>query len=393
MQSPDLINNDMDSEDSRPQSLLPKLSFVEVSDRLSVMRKQEDTFYRPCGDYVAWTRGHISEEDTLTEADSTLLPVDEECRVKMCEWCYQVIDHCKLRRETVSISMSFLDRYACTNASANASTWSTWSPSRKCTGSSSSSSDSGNNTSSTSNSSSTSSIVLLDRRQYQLAAMTCLYVAIKIFEPPLPLSVVSQLSRGIYSEEEIANMEVEILFTLNWRVSVPTVVGFIYHMVAILPMSIRIKNDSSGGAGNGGVEDDVSKLLDFSQYQAELVVGDYAFITQRASSIALAAIMNAMGVIDGDAFPPSLRYEFLKSISMASNLKPFDGEIEALRAKLHHVFLKSSGHALPLIYDMKWCEYESYDSGKIGARSDNGDIIEGCMGMQLDGIMSGHNFH
>ena len=84
-------------------------------------------------------------------------------------------------------------------------------------------------------------------------------------------------------------MEVEVLLTLNWRVSVPTGVVFIYHMDAILPPSIRIKNDS-GGAGNGD-DDGVSKLLDVSPYQAELLVGDYAFITQRALSIAPTTII------------------------------------------------------------------------------------------------------
>ena len=309
-------------DEHSPRSLLPRLSIVEVMDRLSVMRCQEDTFYR-CSDYVSWTKHCVTADDDGTPKNKQFIPVDEECRMKMCEWCYQVVDYCKLRRETVSISMSFLDRYASASRS-----------------------------------------VLMDRRKYQLAAMTSLYVAIKIFEPPLPISSVSDLSRGVYSEDEISKMEIELLFTLNWRVSVPTILGFVYHMIAILPEGIIH-------------DDDISKLIDFSQFQAELAVGDYLFMTQRASSIGIAAIMNSMGVIVGESFAISHRYQFLKSISIACGVMPFTDEIDSLRSNLRNVFEKSSGHPLPQLFEMEWCDYAFYDSGKMEASDDlEGDPLQ-----------------
>lgn len=315
-------NEEMGNNTDSTRTPIPQLSPVEVSDRLAIMRKQEDSAYR-CSDYVTSFRN--SGTGQTPNQQQQFMPVDEDCRVKMCEWCYQVIDFCKLRRETVSISMSFLDRYASASRSA-----------------------------------------VLDRRKYQLAAMTSLYVAIKIFEPPLPISVLSDLSRGVYSEEEISKMEVEILFALNWRVAGPTVLSFIYHMIALLPPSVS-KNESS-----------VSKLIDFSQFQAELAVGDCFFMTQRASSVALAAVMNSMGVIDESAFLFPLRYQFLKSISTASNVVPFLGEIDILRSKLHDVFLKSSGHALPSNYDLKLIDYTSYELGISRAKEENDVMDTSC---------------
>mmetsp|Transcript_6063 Transcript_6063/g.12046 ORF Transcript_6063/g.12046 Transcript_6063/m.12046 type:complete len:370 (-) Transcript_6063:148-1257(-) len=330
-----------------PRNLLPRLSFVDISDRLAVMRIQEDSIYR-CSDYVSWTKHcfedkdddcHHGEDDgngsnrnnhntnharQQHHKNRQFIPVDEECRMKMCEWCYQVIDFCKLRRETVDISMSYLDRYA-----------------------------------------SLARNVLMDRRKYQLAAMTSLYVAIKIFEPPLPISSVSDLSRGVYSEDEISEMEVELLFTLNWRVSAPTILGFIYHMVSFIVEEASDEN--------------VSKLLDFSQFQAELAVGDYSFATQRSSSIALAALMNSMGILDPHSFPFSLRYRLLKAIEVACNVFPFDSEINALRERLSDAFGKSAGHPLPQIYEFSLHDFALYDSGNAAQDGImNGKKSAGC---------------
>jgi Cyclin, N-terminal domain len=60
----------------------------------------------------------------------------------------------------------------------------------------------------------------LDRKEYQLVALTTLYIATKIFEPfAMDASLVSRLSRGLHSTEEIIALEYEILLALQWKVN------------------------------------------------------------------------------------------------------------------------------------------------------------------------------
>ena len=61
---------------------LSEADSVEVCERLKVMRQQESSTYRVF-DYLA------KHGELLKRVNK---PIDEDCRVKMCEWCYQVRD-------------------------------------------------------------------------------------------------------------------------------------------------------------------------------------------------------------------------------------------------------------------------------------------------------------
>jgi hypothetical protein len=133
-----------------------------------MLRREED--YR-CHNYLEF------------DSSETNIDIDETCRTKMCEWIYQVVDCTRLQRETASVSMSYLDRFMCTS-----------SPSAEK--------------------------ARLNRKEYQLVVLTTLYIATKIFEPfAMDASLVSRLSRGLHSEEEIVALEYEILVALQWRVN------------------------------------------------------------------------------------------------------------------------------------------------------------------------------
>ena len=86
----------------------------------------------------------------------------------MAEWCAQVIDFCKFSRETVGIGMSYLDRFIASGVRR-------------------------------------SRTARTDRKEYQLAAMTTLMMAIKLNEPlEMETKLLSDLSRGCYTTAEIA---------------------------------------------------------------------------------------------------------------------------------------------------------------------------------------------
>ncbi len=144
-----------------------------IKDQFAVLRKQEEEVYG-CADYLAPEYQHKQLDiDAASVFES--LPSDpgagtlnDVWREKICEWCYQVVDHFDFSREVVDVSMSFLDRYLCTRQ--------------------------------------------VNKKVFQLAAMTSLYLAIKMYEPSsLKISSLIGLSRGFFTSEHIVNMEQSIL--------------------------------------------------------------------------------------------------------------------------------------------------------------------------------------
>jgi hypothetical protein len=168
--------------------------------------------------------------------------VDAGCRFKMAEWCYQILDSCKFSRATVEIAMSYVDRYLSTEVGSPA---------------------------------------LDDRKFFQLAAMTCLYTAIKIHEPEaMQPRIVSQLSKVAYTEKEVTDMELEILYAVNWHMNPPTVHSFLNNFLAMLP------------EGTMSPIDRVC-VYEHAKFQIQLAIHEYSLVTIDASTMAFAALTNA----------------------------------------------------------------------------------------------------
>jgi len=67
-------------------ALLPShIESGEISQCIAVMRMQEETTYK--------VRDYLAESAGIRKRASK--PVDADCRIKMCEWCYEVVDFCK----------------------------------------------------------------------------------------------------------------------------------------------------------------------------------------------------------------------------------------------------------------------------------------------------------
>lgn len=277
------LNMIVSEEESGPIS--NNLSVDELTDRLHVMQYQESTHYK-CRSYIGGSQQ----------------AVDRECRAKMCEWCYQVTDFCKFKRETVAISMSYLDRFLSTPR-----------PSARQ--------------------------ALKYKKEYQLAAMTCLYIAIKLFEPlAMDTTLLSSISQGCYSETDISEMEKEILMSLGWRMNGPTTHDFLSHILEVLPFSAHKSCES------------ISRTLsDFSRFQVELAVSDYDLSIQKPSIVALAAILNSAEGVDGIMFRAQCRRQYLTYISNELGMDPFSPQVNAIRTRLLKLFSENSGYELPQI--------------------------------------------
>ena len=210
---------------------------------IEIMRRQEVTSYVK---HAYLSSSQPSESSASTSPLHRSDRVDPECRSRMVEWCFQVVDFCKYNRETVEIAMGYLDRFLAT-------------PQGK--------------------------VELKDRRRFQLAAMTCLYTAIKVHEPEaMEPRMISNLSRGVYSPREIEDMELEIISSLQWRMHAPTAVSFVRLFVALYTESAMINQE-------------LSAIADLACYFTQLAVGDHSFVEVCSSTIALASLMNALELL------------------------------------------------------------------------------------------------
>jgi lipoyl(octanoyl) transferase len=157
----------------------PESYLEELPDIFRVIRQQEDAVYI-CSDYLSdefqqKQREEVSNNPNLffpsgmsASTASSCSGINEVWREKICEWCYQVVDHFDYNRQVVAIALNYLDRYLALRP--------------------------------------------VNRKIFQLAAMTCLFLAIKLNESRmLSLSAFLSLSRGYFQAEHVQKMEQAIL--------------------------------------------------------------------------------------------------------------------------------------------------------------------------------------
>lgn len=137
----------------------------EIPQPLEVLLLLENTTYK-CTDYLE----RASQAQCLSDSAVT---INESWREKICKWTFEVIDHFEFQRETAYIALSYLDRFLSNR--------------------------------------------LVNHRTFQLASMTTLYLAIKLYEPrTLRISSLTELSRGLFVEQQVAAMELLLLRWVSW---------------------------------------------------------------------------------------------------------------------------------------------------------------------------------
>ena len=189
----------------------------------------------------------------IDQSDPSMITADE--RAKVVDWCYALVDHCRCSRETVATAMELVDRFLSKSKSSNSV-----------------------------DTSRMSGEALRDQCKFQLLTVTALYTSIKINEEvPVSSDLFSKMCRNTYSAEEIEDMERTLLSGLSWRCQAPTAHQIVLYIFSLLLPYV------------GNIPQVVwAFLMDEVKYMTELAVRDYYFSTQRASTIALAAILNVV---------------------------------------------------------------------------------------------------
>ena len=212
------------------------------------------------------------------------LAMDSLARKKMIDWKFRVVDHYGISRETVAASTNLMDRFA-----------------SQCP---------------------------CDRMGFKLAAMTSLYMAAKIHDhAQLPLSKLVELSRGEFYASDVVEMESLILKTLSWRVNPVTVHSFIQSLVRLVPVS------------NPTV---VAAVYDRAIFFAELCLFDYSYVTRSRSTIAVAAVLNALEGIGEGLTTQDAEQAFMETLQVNTCVDLSWSELERLREDLWYVYSMSA---------------------------------------------------
>jgi len=196
-----------------------------------------------------------------------------------------VIDHFELPRNVVGTCTNLLDRYLAKHFSV----------------------------------ASANGLPVIEKKEFQLVTMSCLYLAMKAKgENRVPIEYMVQLSRGTMDKCQLEGMEMQLLTKLAWMVNPPTAFDFAEHYLHLLRPSYR----------NGCVQmtallnsSKMKALVDQTAFLVELSVLDYYFVSFRPSTVALAALFNAM---DED---PEVTARSRNPFSMYKNCHGFEGMI------------------------------------------------------------------
>ena len=247
--------------------------------------------------------------------------INELWRDKICEWCYQVVDHFKFNREIVCVAMSYLDRYLATRT--------------------------------------------VNRRIFQLAAMAALYLAIKLFEPgKLCMSTLIDLSRGYFMAEHIVTMEDAMIQSLDWHVHPPTSCAFCRDLMRLVSGDVapRARHDAN----------------ELARFLTELSICDYWFATKKPSSIALAAIINAIELQGASRIDPCYKVEFIHRVVDIGMDIANDNEIIECYERLREMYI--AGGYTPTLE-------EPEDSARVATVTPTG-VADGPDAADLDNDLS-----
>jgi len=132
--------------------------------------------------------------------------------------------------------------------------------------------------------------LLQDTVKFQLAALACLYIAVKANETcPLSSQTMSDICHGVFSADEVEKSELETLMTLDWRImSLPTASCFAEVFLKLMPQKLQ------------------KQMKPLVQCQLENAMSDNSLSTslfiERGSDLALIVLCNAALLVGGTSF-------------------------------------------------------------------------------------------
>ncbi|KAL7476197.1 hypothetical protein ACHAW6_002075 [Cyclotella cf. meneghiniana] len=194
------------------------------------MKRQETISYRP-SHYLDWA--NVTQHD----------------RKEMCQWGFNIVDACGVERSLAVVAITYFDRFlSCRGVRVV-------------------------------------EVCLASQREFQLAFITCLVISLKGREGMKisPDFVAETLCEQMYHPEEVIEMEVEVLRTLQWKLNGPIPQDFIQCFMELLPSS----NDETA-----------HKFFLAAVKRSEIAMLDYVLALEPPSNIALASVTSLISNLD-----------------------------------------------------------------------------------------------
>lgn len=234
-------DNDVDNDDNCiiSQDAIDTIS-QDAIETISAMQQQERTTYRRT-DYL---RTRTDDGNNYNKYGKI---IDGTWRQRIIEWMFGVVDHCSLKRDSVAIAAYYLDMSIVNE-------------------------------------------VVKTREEFQLAAMTSLQLAIKLYDSTIVnLSSMTKLGRGIFHESDVIRMEYKLLTALKWHVHPPTSNCFLRQLLRLLPNSLS----------------PIARYMitEVTRFVSEISVCLYKFVSYPPSAVAYAGIVLAIELIDPTILP------------------------------------------------------------------------------------------
>ena len=238
-------------------------------------------------------------------------PVNDYDRRKMCDWYYEMSDFLKIDQATASRSVSLLDRFMAAPVHRMVRTTTSY-PSLITASSTLSSSSSAKSMPEEQEQDwpySVAGVVVAASRirdEYQLVALTALFLSIKLFERlNIKLEHVSYLSRGRYTAGEVMRMELVILHVLEWRVCCADKVDYVNAYLDVMLPEKQHVDDPNHHMLLTSIKDLANMQIKMSDYES-------SFSKQKPSLVAFASVINAFEIRKDDFSNDDLHY-FLQS--------------------------------------------------------------------------------
>ena len=277
--------------------VLPGQGLQEAVEQLRVMIHQERTPHYSKSSFSSCSKA--GNPDYLKPAELTHPTgpsvVDSRWRDKICEWVFDVVDHFDFDRDAAAIALDYLDR-SVTAASSEVTT--------------------------------ATAAAAISKRDYQLYAIACLYLATKLHAKTgecysngsrkvLNISAFQELSRGFFTVETIEKMESKILFLLKWRVNPPIASQFLVQLLRFLPRWTRTNDENQHS-----YETVVTRTFEVAKYLTELCCCEAAFACETTQSfIAYGCLLCAFDAIQETMpLPNEVIARFLCNVAVASEV-------------------------------------------------------------------------
>lgn len=256
------------------------LPTIDLIDRVGAMVFRESQSHYTKKDYL-----RPSSRDSHSRSKKC---VTSAARAKIVRWLYDIVDYFELERSTVAMAMSYADRFVSTPAGRT---------SRK------------------------------DITSFQLICLACLFLSTKTIDTThLDVDLLVKASIGCYDRQEILGAEKQVLEALNWRVCDVTSACLSNHLLGLLIKVVPMDSLT------------LESLVDFTKFQIELSVAEYdTSVLRRPSTVALAAVLNSMELLDFTSGEKGIFHRVVQSMGLS-----FSSRVRETSHLLNEVFDRQS---------------------------------------------------